>query len=98
MYHEAQEALKPLLNGVITQEDLDDLKEELSELRYVFFLLNSLSCSHNTPGGQGLRSNQADISLTHQVFDRKDDLAQHGSQALSRADLGEEDLRGPWLQ
>ena len=35
VYHEAQEALKPLLNGVITQEDLDDLKEELSELRYV---------------------------------------------------------------
>ncbi|KAG1856274.1 hypothetical protein C8R48DRAFT_566547, partial [Suillus tomentosus] len=33
VYHEAQEALKPLLNGVITQEDLDDLKEELSELR-----------------------------------------------------------------
>jgi hypothetical protein len=64
VYHEAQEALKPLLNGVITQEDLDDLKEELSELRYVFFLLNSLSCSH-----QHTRRARAEEQSSGQIFD-----------------------------
>ncbi|KAG0693356.1 hypothetical protein DFH29DRAFT_1039704 [Suillus ampliporus] len=77
VYHEAQEALKPLLNGVMTQEDLDDLKEELSELRYMSLSVNPF------PGW---------FKLQHT---RKVDLARHGSQVLSRADFGEEDLQEP---
>ncbi|KAG1786648.1 hypothetical protein EV424DRAFT_1340421 [Suillus variegatus] len=35
VYHETHAALKPLINGVHTKEDLDELLQDLDELRYV---------------------------------------------------------------
>jgi hypothetical protein len=35
VFHEAQEAIKPLLSGIQTQEQLEDLLGSLAELRYV---------------------------------------------------------------
>lgn len=36
VYHETHAALKPLINGIHTKEDLDELLQDLDELRYVF--------------------------------------------------------------
>lgn len=35
VYHETHAALKPLINGIHTKEDLDELLQDLDELRYV---------------------------------------------------------------
>lgn len=35
VYHKTHAALKPLINGIHTKEDLDELLQDLDELRYV---------------------------------------------------------------
>jgi hypothetical protein len=51
VFHEIQEAIRPLASAIQTQEQLDDFRESLSSIRRVFLGLKAMYSNSNTSTG-----------------------------------------------